>query len=90
MLGATLGIALRVTLGATLELGESLGTTLGEGLGAAVGPKPKVQVSCCVIVALPRSTRVFDSKLPTREEPASISTFVAPKMMPSIDASAPM
>jgi hypothetical protein len=78
------------TLGAALELGESLGATLGEALGAAVGPKPKVQVSCCVIVALMRSTRVLVSKLPTREEPASISTVVAPKMMPCINAFAPM
>jgi hypothetical protein len=33
--------------------------TVGEGLGAIVGPKPAVQVSCCVIiVAFPRSARV--------------------------------
>jgi hypothetical protein len=86
MLGATLGIALIIPLGAALELGESLGATLGEGLGAAVGPKPKAQVSSCVIVASMRSTRVFVRTLPTREEPASISTFVAPKIMPCIDA----
>jgi hypothetical protein len=72
-------------------LGERLGAALGEELGAVVGPKPAVHVSCCVIIAaFPRSARVSVSKLPTREESAIIATFPAAKMMPCIDAFAPM
>jgi hypothetical protein len=89
-LGTKLGDALRDTLGVALELGKWLGAILGEGLGAIVGPKPKVHVSSCVIVADTRLARSCVSKLPTREEPVIISTFPAPKIMPCNDASAPM